>query len=155
MNSTEKQIKNEATARLQNVGFSIAEANKLFSIQKKLRRWGEALCNGEIFIDEFTGSACRYFSRDYYGNRHDAKGRESFVIPNVEKISLRQTQAIIDACNSRQDRHPINGDYLLAYHQTDPRGCALFIVPRNELMGSENRILPIDEYYTRGIAICY
>lgn len=39
---------------------------------------------------------------------------------------------------------------FVTYHQSDPRGCALYIVRKSDLNGSDVRF-----NYTRGIAVCY
>jgi hypothetical protein len=41
--------------------------------------------------------------------------------------------------------------HLLAYHQGDPRGCALYIVPANAVGPGES----LDAVCNRGVAICY
>lgn len=38
-----------------------------------------------------------------------------------------------------------------AHHQGDPRGCALYLVPRKDLEGGKD----ISAYYNRGLAVCY
>ena len=66
-------------------------------------------------------------------------------------------KAIVEARNSRGDRHdiamtpygPNNAAFILPYHQTDPRGCALYLLTRAQL-GADN----IESVYTRGLAVC-
>ena len=44
---------------------------------------------------------------------------------------------------------PNNAAFILPYHQTDPRGCALYLLTRAQL-GADN----IESVYTRGLAVC-
>ncbi len=39
---------------------------------------------------------------------------------------------------------------LIPYHQTDPRGCALYIIQK-ERLGDH----PIDGYYSQGFGVCF
>ena len=61
-------------------------------------------------------------------------------IPDRERGALRRLAMLMAS-------HPA----YIAYPQGDPRGCALYIVPKESLPEGAN----IDSYYTRGIAICY
>lgn len=72
-------------------------------------------------------------------------------IPDRETGALRRLEKIVRQRNARFFER--NGksfkDAVRAYHQTDPRGCALYIVRNSDLSDG----LSIDSCYTRGIAV--
>ena len=113
-----------------NIGFD--DANTLRRAQITLHRWAELECGDgndyaswAIERDDDTGLPymCRY--------PHDGKMRR-LRIPDREAGALRR---IAEFCK-RLD--------LLYYHQTYPRGCALYV--------SKEPFTQFD--YTRGIACC-
>lgn len=118
--------------RLRDMGFSFEEAQSLRRIEMTLGRWGEAECNGDIQRDETTGKTYRHYGHNTAGPFYTVKTADR------EKGALKRLAAIMA-------NHPA----LVAYHQTDPRGCSLYIVNRAELGN-----LPIDASYTRGLAVC-
>jgi len=73
--------------------------------------------------------------RRYYGQNMD----HSYSIADREAGALKRLNKIMAA-------HP---DWL-AYHQGDPRGCALYIIQKERL---GNR--PIDSYYSQGFRVCF
>lgn len=121
--------------RLSAVGFNWTEIANLRRIETTLQRWAERECNGEIERDETTNAPyC------FYGNYIQANDpRRRHRVPDREAGALRRLNAIME-------RHP----ECLAHHQCDPRGCALYIVPRKDV--PEGKAL--DQYYSRGIAVC-
>lgn len=60
------------------------------------------------------------------------------AIPDREAGALRRLDAILA-------KHP----GLVRYQQTDPRGCALYILRADDVKDA-----PIDSVYTRGLAVC-
>ena len=120
--------------RLERAGFSYHEAEALRRIEMRLSRWGEHECNGTIQRDEETDLP--YWYGGAYGDTRLGRAADR------EKGALKRLAAIMAD-------HP---DYV-AHHQSDPRGCALYIVARHDLEDGA-RDLPVDEYYTRGIAVC-
>ena len=139
-------------ARLQELGFTYAESAQLRRIEMTLQRWAERECGDEngnaIERDEVTGKPYLTYDEGLNGKR----GR--YAIADREKGALRRLKAIVEACNTRAERHPLNSDYLLSYHQGDCRGAMLYILTREQLTGDENRLLDADQYYTRGLAVC-
>ena len=114
---------------LDNLGVSKEDADALLRIERTLHRWAERECNGEVETDD-DGKAWRL----------SAVSAHRFAIPNREAGALRRLKAIMA-------RYPA----LAAYHQTDPRGCALYIAKR-EAIGQRN----LDECYSSvGVAVCY
>ena len=61
-----------------------------------------------------------------------------YPIPDRECGALRRLGKLMD-------NHP----HLVAYYQTDPRGCSLYILRRVDV-GTED----ISSIYTRGVAVC-
>ena len=128
---------NETRALMQRLGsrdifLSFDDANALRRAQLTLHRWAELECGDgndyaswAIERDEESGVP---YMRTY---PHDGKVRQH-RIPDREKGALTRVAAI---CKD-------NG--LHFYHQTDPRGCALYV--SNEPL--------TDSYYTRGVACC-
>lgn len=114
------------------ISLSFDEANTLRRAEKVLRRWAELECGDgndyaswAIERDEQTSIPylCRY---PHDGEMHRTR------IADREKGAIRRVAAI---CSKW-------GMYF--YHQTDPRGCALYV---------SNEPLP-DHNYTRGVACC-
>lgn len=120
---TRKQLERYNQIRDALPELSSEEIDILLRAEKTLSRWSELECNGTIQREEETGIA--YYYNDY-------TGRKGSRAPDREKGALKRIEAICTAHG------------LHYYHQTDPRGCALYI-------GREP--LP-DNNYTRGIAIC-
>jgi hypothetical protein len=68
---------------------------------------------------------------------HDGKSRRRLVADR-EKGALKRLQAIVA-------QYP----EFIAYHQTDPRGCAVYLVRKSDVPEGTN----IDSVYSRGIAV--
>lgn len=119
-------------AQMCSLGLSVSETEQLRRIERALHRWGERECgmgDGCIERDEKTG-------KPYWLN--SATMRRT-AIRDGEAGALRKLGAIMAA-------HP----RLLAYHQTDCRGCALYILRKRQVQDGEN----LDSVYTRGVAVC-
>lgn len=123
--------------RLLALGFSREQVWTLRRISQTLSKWSEHECNGNIQRDGDDGEGLpRWYSQ--YSIGHDAKPKGS-RIPDRERGALKRLAAIMAPFKRR----------LVAYHQGDPRGCALYIVPKKELRGQD-----IGSVYNRGIAVC-
>lgn len=132
-----KKMKTERIARffeaMSRLGFSFDEANKLRRIEMTLSRWGELCCgneNGCISRDDETGKPYWQSSWDNH-SKTPVADREAGALKRLAKIMAE---------------HP----ELVAYHQTDPRGCSLYVVRKSEVNGC-----PLDQCYTRGFGVCY
>ena len=133
----------ETRALMQHLGargisLDFDEANTLRRAQITLHRWGEQECGDSsnygawcIERDE-NGEGLPYMVNHIY--RH-GKGKDTVTrtrIADREAGALRRVKAICQAHG------------LHYYHQTDPRGCALYV---------SREPLP-DHNYTHGVACC-
>ena len=128
----------EVIRRLQDAGISYEHANALRRISMTLQRWGELECGGgndhaswAIERDEQTGKP--YMVR----YPHDGKPRRT-PVADREKGALKRLQAIMT-------HYPA----YVAYHQTDPRGCAVYVVRKDDIPEGAT----LDSCYSRGIAV--
>jgi len=92
------------------------QARTLRRAQLTLHRWAELECgdgNGHIERDEKTGKPFYYNDRANYVQANDP--RRISAIPDRERGALRRVAEVCKAAG------------LHFYHQTDPRGCALYV----------------------------
>lgn len=115
-------------------GISRDDIEALRRIEMTLHRWAERECDSEVEVDE-AGKAWRV----WYNVPTSGANRCRASIPNREAGALRRLSAIMA-------RYP----HLRAYHQTDPRGCALHIYRKD---GTEGRD-PSSFYIGQGVAVC-
>ena len=128
----------EVIRRLQGAGISWEHADMLRRISMTLQRWGELECGDgndyaswAIERDEQTGKP--YMVR----SPHDGKPRRT-PVADKEKGALKRLQTIMS--------HYPN---YVAYHQTDPRGCAVYVVRKDDIPEGAT----LDSCYNRGIAV--
>jgi len=87
--------------------------------QLTLHRWAEEVCNGTIQRDGEDGDGKPF--RVWSGNLYSTKaGRNVYTerrspVPDRERGALARVEAVCKAAS------------LYYYHQTDPRGCALYV----------------------------
>lgn len=134
----------ELFQRLGALGFSYEEASQLRRIEMTLQRWAEGECGDSndycstcIERDEETGKPYRVVMPH---NLPPSKATRT-AIPDREAGALKRLKAIMA-------RHP----ELAAYHQGDCRGCMLYLVRKSDLV-QDGQELPIDQHYTRGLAV--
>lgn len=150
----------------ERIGVDMDTADKLRRIEMTLHRWAEDECNGEIQREEVqptfeaisVGSAhCKNCEetanlhqsvtlncnrtidgkpRRYYGPNMD----RSYPVADREAGALKRLAKIMESL-----------PHLVAYHQTDPRGCALYLVPKDKLTDGHD----ISSVYNRGFGVCY
>lgn len=115
----------------------VDDANTLRRAQLTLHRWAEEECgdsNGggsrAIERDEETGKP--YVVRHWWGDGKAKTITTRTLIPDREAGALRRVKEVCDRL----------GMYF--YHQTDPRGCQLYV--SNEPL--------TDQSYTNGVACC-
>ena len=129
--------KYEVIRRLETLGFSFDEASQIRRIEMTLHRWAELECGDgndyrswAIERDEETQKPfmCIY---PHSGEMH------KYAVADRERGALKRLDRIMTA-------HP----ELTYYHQTDPRGAALYIIRKADLVGMD-----IESSYTRGMAV--
>jgi hypothetical protein len=114
------------------INLSVDEVDTLRRAERTLQRWGEGLCGAggyayswSIERDENTGIPYRH---NYYSTGNTTMWR----IADRETGALKRVAAICAKAG------------IYYYHQTDPRGCSLYV-----------SVEPLtDSDYTRGIACC-
>lgn len=135
-----KTKKAELINCLESIGFTYGEACELRRIQMTLHRWDEAECGDSndrfsrcLERDETTG-------KPYWVIRYHNENKERrHATPDREKGALKRLARIMA-------NHP---DFV-AYHQSDCRGCALYIVRKSEIPAGSK----IDSCYNHGVAVC-
>jgi hypothetical protein len=142
--------------RMNSLGFTDTEAWQLRRIEMTLHRWAELECGDgndyaswSIGRDETTGKPYRCV--------YPHSGRSYRVaIADRERGALKRLKAIVAARNARQPAvSAVGQDFglshdVLAYHQGDPRGCALYLVRANDIPHGAS----LDSCYTNGFAVC-
>lgn len=131
--------------RMQRYGIGLEDADALRRIEMTLNRWGATECGDSneygswaIERDELTDKP--YMVRHHYRHGQGKDTVSRYPIADREKGALRRLAAIM-----------VKYPDLIAYHQTDPRGCGLYVVPRKEIPTGAD----ISSIYTRGVAVCY
>lgn len=155
MKYTKAMRRADLVRRLSGLGFNHGEIQRLRRIQMTLHRWAEAECNGEIERDEATGKPERV-SQAWINGMADK--RYAWPVPDRESGALKRLAAIVDERNRREKsgdtRRSSSARHVTAYHQGDPRGCALYLLTREQLTGHDGEALSPNQYYTRGLAVC-
>jgi len=118
---------------LERLGIYYPDATALRRISMQLHRWNERECNGEVGRDETTGKTYANYNIDGPGPI------KRYPVADKERGAQRRLAAIMA-------RYP----NLIAYEQGDPRGCALYIVPREQLGDRDIHSC----YSSFGVAIC-
>ena len=133
----------EVLSRLEKAGISYEHANALRRISMTLSRWGELECGDgneygswAIERDEATEMPYMVHHRYMHGQGKDTVHRTR--IADREKGALKRLQVIVA-------QYP----EFVAYHQTDPRGCAVYVLRKDDVpVGSS-----VDSVYNRGVAV--
>jgi hypothetical protein len=129
---------------MERYGISYQDADNLRRIEMTLQRWSEQECGdgneyGSWAIERDETTEKPFMIHHHY--RH-GKGQDTVTrspIADREKGALKRLAAIM-----------ANYPELIAYHQTDPRGCALYILRKSDVNGDD-----INSVYTRGLAVGY
>ena len=129
-----KPINNHVVGSLVRLGIDPDDAASLIRASRRLSRFAELECNGEIQRDEFTGAP--YYYSAYSGKRLGrARDTESAALKKVNNIMVKYPD-------------------LFFYHQGDPRGAALYIGKKADLKRWGDRGIEIDSVYsTIGVAV--
>lgn len=120
MSKTERIIK--LACALGAWGLNPAEIGTLMRAERRLHRWHEVHCNGDVWEQDAGGWV----------------GRHGRPVRDAGASAGRQVERVMDA-------HP----ELVAYVQTDPRGCALYVLRRADVAGED-----VASVYSRGVAVC-
>lgn len=138
-----KREQYEMMAKLQSLGFTWEEANKLRRISRTLNNWFEMECGttnkagSNISIERDDNGEGKPFRRVQYmaagGQRIDAR----YPVADREAGARKRLAKIMAA-----------HDRLIAYVQNDCRGASLYILRKADVAG-EN----IDSIYNRGVAV--
>jgi hypothetical protein len=125
-----------------DLGFSFDETETLRRAEMTLHRWHELECGncnayGTSYVlnrDEQTGKP---FMEYHFGDGRACKT----AYPDKEKGALRRIAEVL------KGKENIAG----YYQQSDPRGCALYIIRKGDIPEGERA----ECFYSRGIAVCY
>lgn len=112
MNKREFERRHRLYSTLESHGFTADEIDSMRRISNALSRWSEGECNGEIERDEATGQTYRVMCPGTASKRR-------YPCRDKESSSLRRLESIMA-------NHP----EWTYYHQGDPRGCALYLIPK-------------------------
>ena len=136
--------------RIVALGFQDEEAWQLRRIEMTLHRWAEQECGDQndhcswsIERDEKTNKPFRVT----YPHKGNTRRREA--IADLESGALKRLGKIVAGRNERVLTTTLDAQ-VLSYHQTDPRGCALYLLRASDVRPGEK----LDSVYSRGLAVC-
>ncbi len=126
--------------------FAVArqDAESLRRISMTLHRWHELECNADVqrFIPKrIEGKLCYIVAEESgrpYLVSHDGAKHRYTAIPDRERGALKRLAKIMK-------RYPS----LSSYVQTDPRGCALYILKPGDVPAGQD----VGAYYSNGLAV--
>jgi hypothetical protein len=126
--------------RLRALGISYADADALRRISMTLRRWFEQEC----------GDSNNHAS---WAIERDEKTDKPYIITHYYNTTntVRRTRIADKETGARKRLALIMARYpgLTAYVQSDPRGCALYILTADQLQSEHG----IESIYNRGVAV--
>lgn len=153
MTKREAERREHMFRALATVGLSRDEAEQLRRISLQFHSWHERQCNEDIRVgfyrngefhdwDEHRALAAEYgYSRLTYTFFQGS--RRGYQIPNRGAGAERRLAALMAPHKRR----------LCYYVQTDPRGAALYIVSRKQLLRCGKKPADLDSCYTIGTAV--
>ena len=119
---------------LQKYGVTTEEIHALLRCERALTRWSCRECGDgsdwAIERDETTKKPFNVY--------HGAGKSRRYPIRDLEAAALKRANAI---CSLHE---------LTAYHQGDPRGCALYVLRPGDVRAGQDE----SSCYTNGVAIC-
>lgn len=148
--------------QLEGLGFTWQEAEDLRRISRTLRKWFERECGdsnayGSWAIERDDDDGPPYLVHHHWGHGRQPDTVTRTRIPDREAGARRRLKTILSRVNLHA-RHGVmpdgSGDpnrigALSAYVQTDPRGCALYLLRLGDVPEGEDP----SAFYTRGLAI--
>ena len=132
-----QKAKFELFSRLQAMGFAYDEAQALRRIEMTLNRWAALECGDGDQWKSWAIERDQDTDKPYMVIHPNDGKSHRYAVADREAGALRRLAAIMKS-------HP---DFV-AYHQTDPRGCSLYIVRKADVLGCE-----LDQVYNRGLAV--
>lgn len=127
--------------RMETLGFTYDESNRIRLIEKTLSRWSELECGDGNDYASWAIERDEETQKPYMVTHpHNGKSYRRRVADR-EAGALRRLQQIMAS-------HPD----LWFYHQTDPRGCAVYVGSFDDMPKPLYRT--ISSHYTRGVAAC-
>lgn len=136
MNKAERQM--QMIMRLVSLGVSFDDALALRKIERTLSRWSALECGDSNNFQSWAIERDEKTKKPYIVYYPHTGNSWCEAIPDRENGALRRLEKIMA-------QYP----ELIAYNQTDPRGCALYIIKKSDIAG-----LDISSNYSRGIAVC-
>lgn len=139
-------------ARLQGLGIFTDDAWSLRKISMTLQRWFELECGDG---NEHGSWAIVRGRKDSNGFHHDDDGKpfieRHHYLHGKGKDYVTYTSIADREGGARRRLARIMARYpsLQAYVQTDPRGCALYVLKPGDVPASED----VSAYYSRGVAV--
>ena len=124
-------MKRDVIETLIDLGIGYRDAKALVGISKALHRWDERECGDDLGCIEWD-------EKEEKPSWRNALTGSLFPIRNGLKSNLARLSQIM-------------GNYpdLVPYHQTDPRGASLYIVPKDRLPDNSK----LDSCYTNGVVV--
>jgi hypothetical protein len=126
------------------IGVSYEDAGKLRLIERTLHRWAELECGDSNDYSSWAIERDDETEKPYFVRHVYARGivkDQTYRTPTAD----REAGAL-----KRLSKIMANYPSLTFYHQSDPRRCALWLVPKEKLSAGES----LDSVYTRGVACC-
>ena len=144
MRETKKQRTVRFYNSLERLGIDFDTADKLRRIEMTLHRWSELECgDGNEYaswaIERNENTDKPFMVRHIYERNGQPYRLMTTPIADREKGALKRLSNIMASFPT-----------LTFYHQTDPRGYALWLIPKEKLNNGED----ISSVYTRGVAVC-
>lgn len=126
---------------MENLGINLQDADALRKIERTLHRWSELECGDSNNWCSFGIERDEQTDKPYMVTYpHNGKSSRR-PVADRERGALRRAKVIMD-----------NYPDLWFFHQSDPRGCAVYIGRKSDLTDEQQKQL--DAYYTRGVAAC-
>jgi hypothetical protein len=115
---SKENVARMVAVNLGRCGFNVGEVCELVRLSRALHRFSERLANGEVEYSD-DGSKCYKVIRNRLGDEVERRPAR-----NVERIALEAARAICERVSAREGGIPYT-----VFHQADPRGCPLYVVP--------------------------
>ena len=125
--------------RMSSYGINYSDTVALRRIEMTLSRWGELECGDGNNYNSWAIERDPDTDKPYMVTYpHNGKSYRT-AIPDRENGALKRLAGIMA-------RYPT----LVAYHQTDPRGCSLYVIRKDDIID-----LAVDRMYNPGRACNY